>query len=117
MDLDVEFNFCCAHHLPNYDGICQRLHGHHYRMMVSITGRPDPLTGMIMDFEEIRRIVTRDVLDLVDHRNLNDIPELANPTAENMVVLFWKRLRENLPGLREIRLWETPEYSVAYQGD
>lgn len=117
MDLDVEFNFCCAHHLPRYEGVCQRLHGHHYRMMVSLSGHPDPYTGMIMDFEEIRRIVTQQVLDLVDHRNLNDIPGLENPTVENMSILFWNRLKASLPGLREIRLWETPEYSVAYRGD
>ena len=117
MDLDVEFNFCCAHHLPRYDGVCQRLHGHHYRMAISIAGRPDAYTGMIMDFEVVRQIVTERVLDLVDHRNLNDVEGLDNPTAENMAVLFWGRLKDALPGLREIRLWETPEYSVAYRGD
>ncbi|MDR0965336.1 MAG: 6-carboxytetrahydropterin synthase QueD [Myxococcales bacterium] len=117
MDLDVEFDFCCAHDLPNYEGICRRLHGHHYRMLISITGRPDAHTGMIMDFEDLRQIVTERVLDLVDHRYLNEIPGLENPTAENMIVLFWNRLKESLPGLREIRLWETPAYSVTYRGD
>ena len=117
MRMDVEFNFCCAHLLPNYDGICSRHHGHHYRMMISVAGTPDPHTGMIIDFEEVRQVVTDRVLSLVDHRYLNDIPGLENPTAEHMVVLFWGRLKDVLPGLCEIRLWETPEYSIVYNGD
>ena len=115
MDLDVEFNFCCAHHLPFYDGACRRLHGHHYRMLVSITGKPDPKSGMIMDFEELRQTVLENAVDRVDHQNLNDFME--NPTVENLIVDFWERLKPKLPGLRELRMWETPEYSVAYRGD
>jgi 6-pyruvoyltetrahydropterin/6-carboxytetrahydropterin synthase len=115
MELDVEFNFCCAHALPFYDGPCRRMHGHHYRLLVSIQGKPDPKSGMIIDFEELRRIVLTHAVGVVDHRNLNDLME--NPTAENLIVFLWSRLKENLPGLRELRLWETPEYSVAYRGD
>lgn len=117
MRLNVDFTFCCAHSLPHYDGVCQRLHGHQYKMTVSVQGRPDPETGIIMDFEELRKIVSERILDLVDHRYLNDIEGLSNPTAENMVVLFWNRLKTCLPGLCEICLWETPEYSVSYTGD
>lgn len=117
MRLDVEFNFCCAHELPHYDGVCRRLHGHHYRMGISVVGKVDAATGMVIDFEELRRIVMEKVLDKVDHRYLNDIEGLANPTAENMVVLFWKWLKEDLPGLSQIRLWETPEYCITYDGD
>ena len=115
MDLDVEFNFSCAHTLPFYNGPCCRLHGHNYRLLVSVTGKPNPKDGMIMDFEELRRVVLEHAVGVVDHRNLNDFME--NPTAEHLVLFFWERLKPRLPGLRELRLWETPEYSVAYRGD
>jgi len=115
MDLDVEFNFCCSYHLPFYDGVCKPLHGHHYRMLVSITGKPDPKSGMIVDFEELRQLVLDNAVNVVDHRNLNDFME--NPTVENLIVYFWDRLKPLLPGLRELRIWETPEYSVAYRGE
>jgi 6-pyruvoyltetrahydropterin/6-carboxytetrahydropterin synthase len=70
---------------------------------------------MIMDFEELRRCVLENAVGVVDHRHLNDFME--NPTAENMMVFFWERLQGKLPGLYELRLWETPEYSVAYRGE
>ncbi|MGI5861243.1 MAG: 6-pyruvoyl trahydropterin synthase family protein [Myxococcales bacterium] len=115
MDLDVEFNFCCAHTLPYYDGPCNRLHGHHYRLLVTISGKPDPKSGMIIDFEELKQIVTEHAVGLVDHRDLNDF--MPNPTAENLIVFFWEKLKPVLPGLRQLRLYETPEYSVAYRGE
>ena len=53
MDLNVEFKFCAAHRLPNYDGPCNRVHGHNYRFEVEIRGEPDPHSGMILDFVDI----------------------------------------------------------------
>lgn len=115
MDLEVEFSFSAAHRLPYYDGPCFRMHGHNYKLQVVITGQPDPRTGMLLDFEDIRRIVEKELLAKVDHQTLNDV--LENPTAENLVVWAWQRLRGELPGLRELRLWENAASSVVYRGD
>jgi 6-pyruvoyltetrahydropterin/6-carboxytetrahydropterin synthase len=115
MELAVDFNFSAAHRLPYYDGPCNRVHGHNYRLRVTIRGRPDPATGMLMDFEELRARVQARVLEAVDHRLLNDL--VANPTAENLVVWVWGRLVEALPGLVQLELWETPSYKVIYRGD
>jgi 6-pyruvoyltetrahydropterin/6-carboxytetrahydropterin synthase len=114
LDLDVDFDFCAAHRLPLYDGPCVRMHGHNYKLRVSVRGVPDAKTGILMDFEEIRRVVTEHVVGVVDHQVLNDF--LENPTAENVVQWAWKRLEGKLSGLRELRLWETPAYSVACRG-
>ncbi|MBI5544051.1 MAG: 6-carboxytetrahydropterin synthase QueD [Deltaproteobacteria bacterium] len=114
LDLDVDFDFAAAHQLPLYDGPCKRMHGHNYRLRVSIRGEPDARTGMLMDFEHIRRIVTEGVVGVVDHQVLNDFIE--NPTAENVIQWAWSRLDGKLQGLRELRLWETPAYSVAFRG-
>jgi 6-pyruvoyltetrahydropterin/6-carboxytetrahydropterin synthase len=113
LDLDVDFDFCAAHRLPLYDGPCVRMHGHNYKLRVTIGGTPDPRTGMLMDFEEIRQVVVQQVVGAFDHQVLNDFIE--NPTAENVVRWAWEKLDGKLPGLRELRLWETPAYSVGYR--
>jgi 6-pyruvoyltetrahydropterin/6-carboxytetrahydropterin synthase len=115
MELSVDFNFSAAHALPYYDGPCRRLHGHNYRLQVAVRGAPNPKDGMVRDFEEIRRIVWDAALSQCDHLNLNDL--MDNPTAENVVAWLWERLRPRLKDLKEVRLWETPEYCVSYRAD
>jgi len=113
MELSVDFHFSSAHRLPFYQGACARLHGHNYTLRVALEGVPNPRDGMIRDFEEIRKIVWEAALSPCDHHDLNDLME--NPTAENLIVWMWGRLKPRLEGLKELRLWETPEYSVAYR--
>jgi len=112
MQLSVDFNFSAAHLLPFYNGPCSRMHGHNYLLRVTVEGRPDPRDGMIRDFEEIRKKVWESVLIHCDHLNLNDLME--NPTAENVVAWMWNHLQPQIEGLKELRLWETPEYCVSY---
>ena len=90
-------------------------HGHNYRLQVVVTGKPSPRDGMIMDFEEIRKKTWELALNQCDHHTLNDF--LENPTAENVIVWIWDRLKPQLPQLKELRLWETPEYCVTYSAD
>jgi 6-pyruvoyltetrahydropterin/6-carboxytetrahydropterin synthase len=115
MELSVDFHFSAAHSLPFYNGPCFRLHGHNYRLQVSVAGQPNPKDGMIRDFEEVRKKVWEAALVQCDHHNLNDLME--NPTAENMIVWLWERLKPQIEGLKEIRLWETPEYCVTFRED
>jgi 6-pyruvoyltetrahydropterin/6-carboxytetrahydropterin synthase len=114
MRLEAEFHFAAAHRLPFYDGPCFRMHGHNYRLIVAVEGRPDPRTGMVIDFVELQRIVTKVILGRCDHQTLNDI--LENPTAELLSEWMWQELHSQLPGLCELRLHETPEYAVVYRG-
>ena len=114
VEIRVEFLFSAAHRLPFYDGPCFRLHGHNYQLIAAVQDEVDPKTGMVMDFEDLRKIVWEKALDRCDHHNLNDF--LENPTAENIVVWIWEQLEPELPGLKELVLYETPEYSVAYRG-
>jgi 6-pyruvoyltetrahydropterin/6-carboxytetrahydropterin synthase len=111
MDLYVEFSFSCSHHLPLLDGPGARAHEHQYRLLVTVTGQPDPTSGTIMNFGELRRIVNDSAVAVVNHRDLNQLME--NPTAENLTHFLWDRLEDKVPGLSELRLWETPEYSVS----
>lgn len=114
MRLETEFNFAAAHRLPFYDGPCFRMHGHNYRFIVAVEGQPDPKSGMVIDFVELERIVKKMILDRCDHQTLNDF--LENPTAELLAQWMWKELRPALPGLCEVRLYETPQYAVVYRG-
>jgi 6-pyruvoyltetrahydropterin/6-carboxytetrahydropterin synthase len=112
--LEVEFYFAAAHRLPRYEGPCFRMHGHNYRMFVSVEGEVDPRSGMVADFGRIKELVTEHVLSRADHRTLNDV--LENPTAENIARWAFEALAPHLPNLVEVRLYEVPDCCVTYRG-
>jgi 6-pyruvoyltetrahydropterin/6-carboxytetrahydropterin synthase len=93
-------------------GKCANLHGHNYVLEVIVAGHVDPATGYVFDLKALSDVICRRVIDDVDHRNLNtDVPWLDGhiPTAENLALAFWQRIRSELPDgmLRSVRLWET----------
>lgn len=99
---------------PNY-------HGHNYNLTVRLTGPVDPETGYVYDMKRLSDLIKREVLDRYDHRNLNlDTEEFRtlNPTAENIAVVIWQRLRPLLEeGLAlSVTLFETDRNSVEYHG-
>jgi len=114
MRLEVEFYFAAAHRLPRYDGPCFWMHGHNYRMFVTVEGEVDPHAGMVADFGKLKQVVQEHVLARVDHRNLNEV--LENPTAENIARWVWETLAPHLPGLAEVKLYEIPDSCVTYRG-
>jgi 6-pyruvoyltetrahydropterin/6-carboxytetrahydropterin synthase len=102
------FRFEAAHVLPYHLGKCARPHGHSYRLEVALRGplkTEGPARGMIEDFDAVRDVVHRRILDTLDHTSLNDLIE--NPTCEHIVAWIWDRLQPVLPGLDELVLWET----------
>ena len=97
-------------------------HGHNYVLEVTVEGPIDARTGYVIDLGILRRVVEREVISLVDHRNMNlEVPFLAgtNPTAENIVVACWRVLQPHVaPGrLSRLRLWETENNYVEYEGE
>ena len=97
-------------------------HGHNYELIVSVTGGINPETGYVIDIKHIADLVFEEVETPFDHKNLNlDVPEFhdLNPTAENIAVVIWQKLRKRLdPALElEITLFETPRNSVTYRGE
>lgn len=109
-----EFTFDSAHQLPGYQGLCANLHGHTYKMTVSLKGKVKE-DGMVIDFKILKEKVNNKVIKVLDHKFLNEI--INYPTAENIVVWIWKELIKELPELYEISLWETPTSYVIYRGD
>ena len=114
MALEMDFHFAAAHRLPRYQGRCFNMHGHNYKLTVKVEGEPDAYSGIMLDFGDLEGAVKGGVLDQCDHATLNDFIE--NPTAENTVVWMWERLHVRLPGLVELKLWETKDCCVVYRG-
>jgi 6-pyruvoyltetrahydropterin/6-carboxytetrahydropterin synthase len=111
-----EFTFDAAHNLVNYHGKCEKLHGHTYRVQITVSGEVDD-EDMVIDFLELKEIARREAIDLLDHSYLNDI--IPQPSAENIARWIFKRIEESLKGpsreLYEIAVWETPTSFVRYR--
>lgn len=115
MRIRRSFEFEAAHFLPRHPGKCRQLHGHSYRLVVTLRRAVDADTGLAIDFTDLKTIVQREVVDRLDHHDLNEI--IDNPTAERIAVWIWEHLREGLAGLEEIELFETRNCSVVYRGE
>ena len=97
-------------------------HGHNYELIVSVTGKINPETGYVMDIKELSDLILEEVERPFDHKNLNlDVPEFENlnPTAENIVVVIWNKIRKRIQSEfdLEVVLYETPRNFVTYKGE
>lgn len=115
--LSKRFSFEAAHWLPTFpDGHkCRRLHGHSFRVTVVVAGTVPEDKGYLVDYGVIRE-ATRPVEEALDHRLLNEIAGLENPTAEQIARWIWERLAPTLPLLAEVRIEETCTSECAYLG-
>lgn len=96
-------------------------HGHNYELVVSVTGEIDPETGFVIDMKVLKDLIKVEVEDVLDHKNLNvEVPEFKdlNPTAENIAVVIWNKLRPHINNSDELEvvLYETPRNFVTYVG-
>ena len=143
--LTKEFSFESAHALDGYDGLCREIHGHSYRLFVTVVGEPsceegNPKLGMVMDFGDLKRIVNSEIIDRLDHSFVvrrseensaliemlgtkfrNVVVVEYQPTCENMLSEFAARLQKALPAevkLHSLRLHETAtSYAEWYAED
>jgi len=117
MEVFKAFGFEAAHRLPHVpEGHkCARLHGHSFRVELHVEGEVGEASGWVVDFAEISR-AWEPIHDLLDHRYLNEIPGLENPTSEVLAVWLWPRLSPALPGLHEIVVRETCTSGCRYRG-
>ena len=118
----TEQTFAAGHALRNYKGKCENVHGHNYRVQVTVAGEQLCSNGLLIDFIELKRVM-RDVIEYLDHRFINDLPpfDVINPSAENMAKYFHDEISKNLAGgevpvkVAEIRLWETDTSIAVYR--
>lgn len=111
------FRFEAAHALPKVppEHKCSRLHGHNYRVDVHVAGPVAAEKGWVMDFGDIKRAM-QPILDELDHRNLGEIPGLANPTSEMLARFIWDRVQPALEGLSAVVVWESETSRCIYRG-
>ena len=108
----------------NVFGVCSNsnYHGHNYEIIVDVTGKVDPVTGMVIDLKTLKDIIKNEIEDLMDHKNLNldiDYFKKVVPTAENICIFIWNKLRTkiNYNKKLEVTLYETPRNFVKYNGN
>ena len=127
-------HFNAAHKLynPNWSneqnnavfGVCanENWHGHNYDLYVTVKGNPDPETGFVYDVKKLSQLIKSQVIDKLDHKNLNlDVDFMTGKlcSTENLAIAIWEQLAPNLPGSVElhcIKLYETPRIYVEYFG-
>jgi 6-pyruvoyltetrahydropterin/6-carboxytetrahydropterin synthase len=119
-EVSVEQTFAAGHALRNYHGKCENVHGHNYRVLVTIQGAQLDATGLLVDFVEVKKLMGR-VIDRLDHQFINDLTpfDIINPSAENMAKYFYDEiclgLGESPVRVAEIRIWETETASATYR--
>lgn len=116
--LSKRYRFESAHRLPYLpDGHkCSRLHGHSFEVEVELRGPINPALGWLLDYAEISAVV-RPIVDALDHRYLNEIPGLENPTSEVLAIWFWERIYGRLAGLSRVTIFETCTTRCDYYGE
>ena len=123
-EVSVEQTFAAGHALRNYNGKCENVHGHNYRVRVIIEGAELDHAGLLVDFVELKRVL-RAIIEKLDHRFLNDVPPFdeLNPSAENMARYFYEEMaadlgngaRENPARVAEVKIWETDTATATYR--
>lgn len=120
-EASVGETFAAAHFLRDYGGSCERVHGHNYRVVVTVVGSALNGTGLLMDFAELKRMV-KGVIGHLDHRFLNEIPpfDALNPSTENIAKHLCDEICRCLPKgcpvrVCEVKVWETDTNSASYR--
>jgi 6-pyruvoyltetrahydropterin/6-carboxytetrahydropterin synthase len=120
-EVSVEQTFAAGHALRNYKGKCENVHGHNYRVRVTIAGEQLDSTGLLVDFVDIKRLMGG-AIEYLDHRFINDLAPFdeINPSAENIAKYFYDRLSAGMNNeapvrISEIRVWETDTSSAVYR--
>ena len=119
-EVSVEQTFAAGHALRNYHGKCENVHGHNYRVRVTIQGPQLDDIGLLVDFVEVKKLMNR-VIDRLDHQFINDLApfDTINPSAENMAKYFYDEISAGLGGnparVGEVKIWETDTSSATYR--
>ncbi|HWP94717.1 MAG TPA: 6-carboxytetrahydropterin synthase QueD [Gammaproteobacteria bacterium] len=118
MDIYKVFWIEAAHRLPNLppEHKCSRLHGHSFRVEIHVTGDLDPALGWVMDFAALKTAFDP-LFNILDHRYLNEIEGLENPTSEVLARWIWQRLKPDLPALSKVVVSETCTAGCVYTGE
>lgn len=118
MQIFKVFYFDSAHFLPNVpeNHKCRQMHGHTYKLIVYIKGSADNREGWVVDFAELKNRINP-IIELVDHKVLNDIKGLENPTCENIAKWLCEKIRKEFPAFKKLELHETLTTGTIIEAD
>ncbi|MFH1362235.1 MAG: 6-carboxytetrahydropterin synthase QueD [bacterium] len=114
-ELKVEDHFDSAHALRGYDGPCENLHGHTWKVQIFLTGDTLNKIGLLEDFKNIKKHL-KAVLDEFDHKNLNDLKlfQAINPSSENLSKIIYKKMKIKFAGISKVTVFESPTTCASY---
>jgi 6-pyruvoyltetrahydropterin/6-carboxytetrahydropterin synthase len=118
-EISVEYSFAAGHALRGYKGKCENVHGHNYKVQVTVGGEKLNSIGLLIDFVELRAAI-KSLVERLDHRFLNDLPpfDRVNPSAENLAKYFAEELEPTLQAqslrIRSVKVWETDTTSATF---
>ena len=118
MKIFRSYRFHAARFIPTLEDEhpCSKMHGHTFNIIVEIDGEIDKNTGFVMDFYDIDKIVNLNILKAIDHKILNEIPGLENPSSEYLSIWIWNNLKDYLPLLSKITISEEHGTGMEYTG-
>ena len=121
-EVSVDETFAAGHALRGYRGKCENVHGHNYKVRVTLAGEKLDSIGLLFDFRNVKLLIN-ELVDQFDHKFLNDLEPFRdkNPSAENMVKYFYDEIKSRLEAktkgrvrIKSVRLWETDTTSATY---
>ena len=120
-EVSVDETFAAAHNLRNYHGKCENLHGHNYKVRVTLAGKELDSTGLLYDFLQLKKAI-RTVIRSLDHKYLNEMPpfDSLNPSAENIARFIYEETAKQLPaapngsGIARVTVWESDVTAATY---
>ena len=114
-ELKAQMYFAAAHHLLNYEGECENQHGHNWLVEAYVTGNELDKSNILIDYKILKREL-KTVLDLLDHKDLNELPYFSgeSPSSEMISMFIYKKLKEKIKILSKVSVWETNTSCASY---
>ena len=118
MRLHRTYRAHCARYLPTLDDnhICKQMHGHTFNIVVYLEGPINATTGFVMDFFDLDMIVEKEIIEKIDHKVLNDVKDLKNPSSEYLAVYVFDRLKDKVEYLSKVSVSEDHGTGIEYSG-
>lgn len=114
-EVKVESSFSSAHHLLNYKGKCENLHGHNWKVEVTASGNELDNSNILIDFKVLKKTVY-EIMEYLDHKDLNELEEFKNqsPSSEFIARFIYKKAKEKIPQICRVDVWETETSRASY---
>ena len=114
-EIKTQLYFSAAHHLLNYDGECENRHGHNWLVEVFAKGIKLDKSSILIDYKVLKKAL-KNVLDLVDHKDLNELEDFKNisPSSEVLAKYIYEKIKTELPEVSKVSVWETPVSCASY---